>query len=202
MPSARAAWCHCKSPLFSSEGQYKVANWLFVPTGHPGAAQEDASAHNNPEPEAGCSSPSSETQQPRGRSPSGSRTYATCVSAPPLPPLKTDINIMQRSISEPSLSFQHPSEGSRRHQKWSRSADNVAVEQQQVSLEKEALGEQPAILPMQLSDGAPLQTSSRRSLQSSCPALHVSSISPLGSAAIPSSCFCACSACSLNNWTG
>ena len=188
MPSARAAWCPCRSPLFSSEGQYKLANWLFVPTGHPGAAQEDASAHDNPEPEAGCSSPSSETQQPGGRSPSGS-TYATCVSAPPLPHLKIKINKMQRSISEPSLSFQDPSEGSRRHQKRSRSADNVAVEQQRVSLEKEALGEQPAILPMQLSGGAPPQMSSRRSLQSSCPAFRVSSISPLGSAAIPSSCF-------------
>ncbi|XP_067150704.1 T-cell activation Rho GTPase-activating protein-like [Apteryx mantelli] len=158
-------------------------------TGHPEAAQEDDSAHDNSELEAGCGSPTSETQQPRGRSPSGSRTYAICMSAPLLPHLKSNISAMHRSISEPALSFQDPSEGSKRHQKWSRSVDNVAVEQQLVSLEKEALGEQPAILPAQLSDGAPPQTSSRRSLESSCPASHGSSIIPLGPAAIPSSCF-------------
>ncbi|XP_062429085.1 T-cell activation Rho GTPase-activating protein-like [Rhea pennata] len=157
--------------------------------GHPGAAQEDASAQDKPGPEAGCDSLTSEMQQPSGRSPGGSRAYATCVSAPPVPHLQSDISTMRRSISEPALSFEDPSEGSRRHQKRSRSVDSVAAVQQQVSLAREALGEQPAIVPTQLSEGAPPQTSSRRSLQSCCPAAQGSSIIPLGPAAIPSSCF-------------
>ncbi|XP_062429089.1 T-cell activation Rho GTPase-activating protein-like [Rhea pennata] len=155
--------------------------------GHPGAAQEDASAQDKPGPEAGCDSLTSEMQQPTGRSPSGSRAYATCVSAPPVPHLQSDISAMRRSISEPALSFEDPSEGSRRHQKRSRSVDSVAAVQQQVSLAREALGEQPAIEPTQLSEGAPPQMSSRRSLQSCCPAAQGSSIIPLGPAAIPSS---------------
>ncbi|XP_068792512.1 T-cell activation Rho GTPase-activating protein-like [Struthio camelus] len=156
--------------------------------GHPGAAREDASAHNNPEPEAGCGLPTLEMQQPRGRSPSRSRTYVMCVSAPPLPHLRNDISVMHRSLSEPALSFQDHLEGSRRPQKRSTSVDNVAVEQQQVSLEEEALGKQPAVFPAQLSPGAPPQMSSRDPLESSCPASHGPSIIALGPDDVPSSC--------------
>ncbi|XP_068792537.1 T-cell activation Rho GTPase-activating protein-like [Struthio camelus] len=130
--------------------------------GHPGAAREDASAHNNPEPEAGCGLPTLEMQQPRGRSPSRSRTYVMCVSAPPLPHLRNDISVMHRSLSEPALPFQDHLEGSRRPQKRSTSVDNVAVEQQ--------------------------QTSSRDPLESSCPASHGPSIIALGPDDVPSSC--------------
>ncbi|XP_062429092.1 T-cell activation Rho GTPase-activating protein-like [Rhea pennata] len=159
--------------------------------GHVGAApaQEDASAQDKAGPEARCDSPTCEMHQPSGRSPSRSRTYATCVSAPPVPHLKSDISVMHRSSSEPALSFENPSEGSRRHQKRSRSVDSVAAVQQQVNLAREALGEQPAIVPTQLLEGAPPLTSSRRSLQSCCPAAQGSSIIPLELAAIPSCCF-------------
>ncbi|XP_068792503.1 T-cell activation Rho GTPase-activating protein-like [Struthio camelus] len=157
---------------------------------HRGAAQEDAPAHHSPEPEAGCHPPTSERQQPSGRSPTGSRTHATCLSAPPLlPPRKNDRHRMGRSSSEPALSFQERSEGSSRHQKRSRSADSVGVGQQQLCLEHEALEKEPAVSPAQVSSGAPPQTSSRHSLESCLPASHGRSLTCLGPAAIPSRCW-------------
>ncbi|XP_067150936.1 uncharacterized protein [Apteryx mantelli] len=156
--------------------------------GRPGAAQEDALANHSPEPEVACGPPAAEMQQqPSERSPSGRRAYATCASAPPLlPPWKNDRSTMDRSYSEPALSCQVRSEGSRRHQKQSRSADNVAVGQQELRLEHEALQKQPAMLPAQFCHGAPPQTSSRRSLDSALPTSRGPSTMRVGPAAIPS----------------
>nr|XP_009678664.1 PREDICTED: T-cell activation Rho GTPase-activating protein-like [Struthio camelus australis] len=179
-----------EQPGSSAEGLSKLANRLLLPTAHRGAAQEDAPAHHSPEPEAGCHPPTSERQQPSGRSPTGSRTHATCLSAPPLlPPRKNDRHRMGRSSSEPALSFQERSEGSSRHQKRSRSADSVGVGQQQLCLEHEALEKEPAVSPAQVSSGAPPQTSSRHSLESCLPASHGRSLTCLGPAAIPSRCW-------------
>ncbi|XP_068792564.1 T-cell activation Rho GTPase-activating protein-like [Struthio camelus] len=159
------------------------------PTAHPGTAQQDAAAHHSPEPEAACGPATAELQQPRGRSPSRRRTCATCISALPLPPLKNLLGTMPRRRSEPTLSFPDSSEGSGRHRERTSSVDNVAVQEQQPSLGKEALGNPPAPWPAPLAAGSTPPTSSSCSPESCCPACQGPCRKLLGGAANPASCW-------------
>nr|XP_025967067.1 T-cell activation Rho GTPase-activating protein-like [Dromaius novaehollandiae] len=155
---------------------------------HPGAAQEDLSAHYSPEHEAACGPPTSETQQPQSRSPSESHSSVTCLSAPPLPPVQTSLSTMGRSCSEPALFCQQCRETCRRDQQGSTSADSFPVGQQQLSLEEEAQEKTPALVPAQLSNGSTPQMPSRGCPESSCPASQGPSITLLRAAGIPVCC--------------
>ncbi|XP_025926782.1 uncharacterized protein LOC112968567 [Apteryx rowi] len=205
--SVAAAWGHSCSPASPPQecddlgSSLQLLTALCVPeaapeapehTGssaaHPGAALEDASALHSPEAEAACGPPTAETQQPRGRSPSGRCRNASCVSAPPLPAQSKQLGTLRRSLSEAALSFPGHWRGCRRRQRGTSWAHSVADGQQQLGMEKEALEKPPAMEAAPLSAGSAPAPSSRCSLESCRAASQGPSISLLGAAAIPACC--------------
>ncbi|KFQ77575.1 T-cell activation Rho GTPase-activating protein, partial [Phoenicopterus ruber ruber] len=142
-------------------------------TEHLCAAHQNDSAYDSPDPEAEGSPHTSQIEQPKGRSTSVSRRYATRISAPSLTNYRNDISTMDRRYSEPDLSFQNHLEGSIRKQKLNKSEDNFPGQQKQLGLE--ALEKRLGILPSQLSAESLPNTSSSCSLESSDGSVFTSS---------------------------
>ncbi|XP_068792586.1 T-cell activation Rho GTPase-activating protein-like [Struthio camelus] len=74
-------------------------------TERPCAAPQNSCACDSPEAGAAGSPPPSDMEQPKGGSASVSSSYPTCASVPLLAIGKKDISRMERSFSEPNLSF-------------------------------------------------------------------------------------------------
>ncbi|XP_068792581.1 LOW QUALITY PROTEIN: uncharacterized protein [Struthio camelus] len=121
-------------------------------TERPCAAPQNTCACDSPEAGAAGSPPPSDMEQPKGGSASVSSSYPACASAPSLVIGKKDSSRMERSFSEPDLSFQASSlAGSRREPEAAKGEELFPRQLTKLRLEKRALEKRPCQLASTLS---------------------------------------------------